>query len=98
MRRRPLTSWSPPTNLTLPSPPPVDYGQVTRTTFVRSLPAGTPRRAGVLTISPICSPDFGVQLLSGAAPFTWVLKSEAPKFLQVLPARSHSTWPRTRSR
>ena len=47
------------------------HGQVRRTTFERSLtgPAG-PSLAGVLTIRPICSPDWGVQLLSGGAPLT----------------------------
>jgi hypothetical protein len=39
---------------------------------------------------PILSPDLGVQLLNGEAPLTCVLKSEAPKFLHVVPARSHS--------
>ena len=71
---------------------PIDaHGQVRRTTFERSFtgPSG-PSRAGVLTISPICSPDFGVQLFNGDTSLTRVLKSVAPRLLQVEPDLSHS--------
>ena len=44
------------------------YGQVTRTTFDRSLigPSG-PSLAGVLTINPTVSPDFGCHPSRGAS-------------------------------
>ena len=66
------------------------YGQRTRTTLDRSWrgPWG-PNRAGVLTMRPMVSPDWGVQRLSGGtlmwAPIVW---AEIP--LQSCPGRNHS--------
>ena len=66
------------------------YGQVTRMTFERSLtgPSGPPR-AGVLTISPTVSPDFGRQPSSGAfLVYSPIFSAEI--CFSVWPGRSHS--------